>query len=114
VADAPPEHVPAYLAAQRSRYAALVAIGTDESGTLEADLRSALDRFRALGYPYWLARSQADLGRWLESQDRREEGIQLFAAAHKTFATLGVRPEADTIRTAVGDGTLRRSQGPAL
>ena len=91
-------------------YAAFVAIGTDESGTLEADLASALDRFRVLGYPYWLARSQADLGRWLESQDRREEGIQLFAAAHKTFAMLGVRPEADAIRAAVGNSTLRRSQ----
>jgi hypothetical protein len=74
VADAPPDHVPPYLAGQQSRYAALITIASGDSATdVEAELRLAIDRLRDLGYPYWLARAQADLARWLDGQQRRDE-----------------------------------------
>jgi hypothetical protein len=90
VADAPPDHVPAYLTAQRSRYAALIIIASGGVADVEAELRSAIDTLRDLGYPYWLARSQADLARWLESQQRQDEAMPLRTEVRDIFARLGV------------------------
>jgi predicted ATPase/class 3 adenylate cyclase len=94
VADTQPDHVPTYLAAQRSRYAALITVrGGHGAADVEAELRSAIDRLHDLGYPYWLARAQADLAGWLESQQRRVEATLLSDEARETFTRLGVPAE---------------------
>ena len=94
VADAPPHHVPPYLAAQRTRYGALISIASGDGATdVETDLRSATDRLRDLGYPYWLARAQTDLAGWLESRSRGEDAAPLLAQARETFTRLGAHPE---------------------
>src|SRR5215203_762860 len=89
VAEAPAGHLPPYLAAQQSRYATLVTIESGQPATeVEAELRSAIKTLRDLGYRYWLARAQVDLGRWLGSQNRQEEAARLLADARQTFIEL--------------------------
>src|SRR4029453_9491095 len=49
VAEAPPGHVPAYLAAQRFRHAALLTIASGQPATeVEGDLRTAMETMRDL------------------------------------------------------------------
>jgi hypothetical protein len=91
VAGAPPEHVPPYLTAQRSRYAALLTIASGDGATdVEVELHTAIDRLRDLGYSYWLARAQAELARWLDRRQRPDEAAHLLAEAGETFTRLGV------------------------
>jgi hypothetical protein len=93
VANAPPEHVPPYISAQRARYGALIDLaGGDSAAGVEADLRSAIETFRILDYVYWLARAKADLARWLRSQGQ-EEAKQLLAEARDTFTQLGAQAD---------------------
>ena len=100
VADAQSDHVPTYLAAQRSRYAALITIRSgDGVADVEAELHSAVGQLRDLEYAYWLARAQADLARWLESQQRRDEAATLLAEARETLTRLGASAEVDQDRT---------------
>ena len=100
VADAQSDHVPTYLAAQRSRYAALITIRSgDGVADVEAELHSAVEQLRDLEYAYWLARAQADLARWLESQQRRDEAATLLAEARETLTRLGASAEVDQDRT---------------
>jgi hypothetical protein len=90
LADAPADQVPPYVAAQRARYSALLALAAGVSATeTEADLRFAMDTFAALGYRYRHARAQADLAHWLLTQHRQEEAEHLLDAARATFSKLG-------------------------
>jgi hypothetical protein len=94
VANAPPEHVPPYLSAQRTRYAALIDLASgDSAASVEANLRSAIETFRSLGYAYWLARAKADLARWLRSQAGWEEAKQLLTEARDTFTQLDAKAD---------------------
>jgi class 3 adenylate cyclase len=100
VADAPAGHLPPYLAAQQARYATLVTIESGQPATeVEAELRSAMETLRDLGYRYWLARAQVDLARWLGTQNREEEAARLLADARQTFIELDA--SADLRRTAL-------------
>ncbi len=83
-------HLPPYLRAQLARFRALreALAGRDE--TVEADLRSAVSVLTALGYPYWVARAQQDLGRWLTDRHRDEDAAPLLQASADVFAGLGV------------------------
>jgi chaperonin cofactor prefoldin len=99
VADAPPGHVPPYLRAQLSRYRALAAIARAVSTSqIEADLRSAADALRELGYLYWLARAQADLGRWLAGEGRSAEAEPMLSEAHEVLTELGALPDLERLR----------------
>ena len=99
VAEAPAGHLPPYLAAQQSRYAALLTIESGQPATeVEAELRSAMETLRDLGYRYWLARAQVDLARWLGTQNRREEAARLLADAHQTFSELDASADLDRLR----------------
>ncbi len=110
--DAPPGHVPPYLAAQRARYAALMSIASEQSDTdIEAELRSAVESMRDLGYKYWHARAQTDLAGWLRTQDRREEAEGLLAEARETFSELDAR--ADLERIAQAEGKLAPASSQA-
>jgi hypothetical protein len=100
VAEAPAGHLPPYLAAQQSRYAALLTIESGQPATeVEAELRAAMETLRDLGYRYWLARAQVDLASWLGSQNRREEAGRLLADARRTFNDL--HASADLQRVAL-------------
>jgi hypothetical protein len=93
IAAAPAGHVSPYLRAQLARLGALVAVAEDEDAAIEERLRSALGMFRELEYPYWLARTQVDLARWLLAHERAEEIEPLLAEATEVFTRLGARPD---------------------
>ncbi|MBA2532211.1 MAG: AAA family ATPase [Nocardioidaceae bacterium] len=101
VGDAPRGHVPPYLRAQLARYRALVAAARGQHEDVEADLRRAIDGFRELGYPYWLARVQADLAQWLSGQGREGEAEPLLTEAMDTFTRLGAQPDLERLRSTV-------------
>ena len=54
----PPGHVPPFLRAQLQRGLGLLAAARGEHDVVEAHLTDAVERFRGLGYPYWLARAR--------------------------------------------------------
>ncbi|MGH2862273.1 MAG: AAA family ATPase, partial [Solirubrobacteraceae bacterium] len=116
--------VPPYLHAQLARGQALIAIAAGEDQSqVEPALRGAISRFTALGYPYWLAIAQAELGSWLASRgpepgpepgpergpepgpepgpERRaehghvDEAQSLLEAAHAELTRLGAQPRLD-------------------
>lgn len=55
LAEQPPGHIPPYLAAHLARGRGLVAAVEGGHDAVETDLGAAIDGFRELGYPYWLA-----------------------------------------------------------
>jgi hypothetical protein len=98
IGDAPKGHVPPYLRAQHTRYRALLAAANDDHDTVEADLRSAINVLTDLGYPYWRARTQADLATWLTTQNRPDEAQPLLTQAVDTFAALKAQPDLERTR----------------
>jgi hypothetical protein len=98
VADAPKGHVPPYLRAQLAHYRALRDAAEGRHDTVEPDLRSAIEILAKLGYPYQLARTQADLARWLMIVQRAGEAEPLLAAASEVFTRLGAQPDLDRAR----------------
>jgi tetratricopeptide (TPR) repeat protein len=92
LADEPPGYVAPFMRAQLARAKALLAAGTGEHASAEAEFTATIERFRALGYPYWLARAQTDLAGWLIGQDRGEEAAGLLDEAIVTFERLGAEP----------------------
>ena len=61
LADEPPGHVPPFLRSQLARGRALTNAAAGDHDAVEAGLTAAIDGFRSLGYPYWLAEAQLDL-----------------------------------------------------
>jgi class 3 adenylate cyclase/tetratricopeptide (TPR) repeat protein len=92
LADEPPGYVAPYMRAHLARAKALLAAGTGEHATVEADFAAAIDRFETLRYPYWLARAQTDLAAWLMAQERGDEAAVLLDEAIVTFERLGAAP----------------------
>jgi class 3 adenylate cyclase/tetratricopeptide (TPR) repeat protein len=102
--------VPAYLRAQVVRGRALLAAARGETDGVEDDLRAAIGGFAKLGYPYWLARAQADLARWLIEHGRPAEAALLLDDAIPVFESLGAAPalaQANHLRS-------RQQEMPAL
>ncbi|MBA3281744.1 MAG: tetratricopeptide repeat protein, partial [Acidimicrobiia bacterium] len=95
VGDAPKGHVPPYLRAELARYTALLHAAHGDHDTVQADLRRALSILTDLDYPYWLARTQADLASWLSDRNRPDEAQPLLTEAADTFTRLGARPDLD-------------------
>ncbi|MGH8893227.1 MAG: hypothetical protein ACRDWY_07975, partial [Actinomycetes bacterium] len=90
VGDRPPGHVPPYLRAQLARFRALRSAGLATDEAVEADHRAAVAAFSALGYPYWLARAQIDLGHWLANRGRDAEAGPLLSSGQEVLAQLGL------------------------
>jgi tetratricopeptide (TPR) repeat protein len=98
VADVPPGRVPLYLRAQHLRCRALLADARGDATTAESDLRGALDAFRKLEYPFWIARTLLELSTLLHRTDRAPERAPLLEEAGATFASLGARPWLERVR----------------
>jgi class 3 adenylate cyclase/tetratricopeptide (TPR) repeat protein len=92
LADEPPGYVAPFMRAQLARAKALLAAGTGEHQSVEGEITAAIERFQALGYPYWLARAQTDLAAWLLGQDRAPEAAPLLDDAIATLERLGAAP----------------------
>jgi tetratricopeptide (TPR) repeat protein len=92
VEERPPGHVGPYLRAQIARARALIAAARGEREGAEQGLLEAVDNFRALGYPYWLARAQTDLAAWLIDAGRGAEAAPLLEDAIAVFEELRAAP----------------------
>jgi tetratricopeptide (TPR) repeat protein len=112
IADRPPGQIPPYLGAHVARGRALVAAAGGESDGVESDLKAAVETFRSLGYPYWLARTQTDLGAWLLDQGRADEAAPLLDEATATLERLGAEPALERAR-ALGDPAPPTRRNPA-
>jgi class 3 adenylate cyclase/tetratricopeptide (TPR) repeat protein len=88
-----PGHVPPYLRAQLARGRALTSAAEGQHDAVEAELTSAIDGFRALGYPYWLARVQTDLAAWLIDEERVGDAAPVLGEVTATLESLGAAPE---------------------
>jgi hypothetical protein len=84
---------------QLARYHALHNAAEGRHETVEADLRSAIEILAKLDYPYWLARTQADLARELITQDRAVDAEPLLAAAIEIFTRLGAKPDLQSAQS---------------
>ena len=91
-ADRPPGAVPPFLRMHVRRARALVAAARGDNATVEDDLRAAAAVMADLGYRYWQARLQLDLGEWLARQARLEEAWAIAGAAAAAFEELRVDP----------------------
>jgi class 3 adenylate cyclase/tetratricopeptide (TPR) repeat protein len=98
LADEPPGYVAPYMRAHLARAQALLAAGTGQDATVEAQFTAVLERFQALRYPYWLARVQTDLAAWLLRQERVDEAVALLGEASATFEGLGAAPALARVR----------------
>ncbi|HEY7629144.1 MAG TPA: adenylate/guanylate cyclase domain-containing protein [Thermoleophilaceae bacterium] len=99
----PPGHVGPYLSAQLARARGLLAAARGEREEVEQPLTEAIERFRALAYPYWLARTQSDLAAWLIDTGRTSEAAPLLDEAIGVFESLRAAPalaRAVELRTA--------------
>ncbi len=90
--EQPPGHVPPFLRAQLIRGHGLVAAAAGDHAGAEPQLLRALESFRALAYPYWIARAQIDLAACLLGQDRAPQAQTLLAEAVSALAELGAQP----------------------
>ncbi len=91
LANQPRGLVPPLLRAELSHAQGLLA-GARGGEDAEARFTDAIDGLRALGYPYWLARAQTDLGEWLRDQDRSQEAATWLQRALAIGAQLAAEP----------------------
>jgi hypothetical protein len=92
LADQPPGIISPYLRAQLARANGMLAAARHEHEGVEPSLVSAIEDFRGLGYPYWLARAQTDLAAWLIGQGRFGDAAPLLVEAGATLESLGASP----------------------
>lgn len=111
VATRPPGQVPPFFRTQLARFGARLAAARGERESVEEDLRAAVAGLDRLGYPYWRARAQADLGDWLRGQGCDEEGAALLDEAVATLAGLGAVPALRLLGRDVGSGPADRFVG---
>ena len=96
--EQPPGHVPPFLRAQLSRGHGLVAAAAGNHAAAERRLRTALDSFSALEYPYWGARTRTDLAACLLPQGRSAEAHALLDEAAAALEALGAAPALARVR----------------
>jgi tetratricopeptide (TPR) repeat protein len=92
LAERPPGHIPPYLEAHLIRGRARLAAAEGRNDTVEEDLNRAVAGFQTLGYPYWVAVTQADLVAWLTAQQRGSETAALLSHATAILRSLGAAP----------------------
>ncbi len=81
-----------YLRAELHRAKGLLSAGRESHDEVEAELRTAVDDLRGLGYPFPTARAQIDLAAWLIGQGRQAEAAQLLADAVAMLTPLRAAP----------------------
>jgi tetratricopeptide (TPR) repeat protein len=114
LAECPAGQLPPYLRAQLSRGQALLASARGEGAAAEAQFGAAIEGFRSLGFPYWLASAQTDLAELLVHDARVAEARQLLDEARAVFSRLGAAPALQRVDGVLaGDGTFPVQTGRA-
>jgi hypothetical protein len=99
LAERPAGHVPPYLHAQLSRIRGLLASARDDRAAAESQFGAAVEGFRSLGFPYWLATAQTDLAELLLHDKRVDEARPLLEAALTAFSRLGATPAVQRVES---------------
>ena len=90
VEGAAPGRISPAVRAQHARLRGLLrALRGDDPDLVEADLRAGIVALEEFGLRTALGRAQEELGRWLTSQGRDDEGQDLLAAAAETYRAIG-------------------------
>jgi class 3 adenylate cyclase/tetratricopeptide (TPR) repeat protein len=84
-----------YLQAQGARFSAKLAALTADQAGAEAGWTHAVEMFRELEMPFWIAVSLLEEGEWLTSLGRDEQAEPLFAEAGGIFEELKATPWLD-------------------
>jgi hypothetical protein len=92
LAERPSGQVPPYLRAQLARGQGLLARAQGNAAAAEAQLGAAIEGFRSLGFPYWLATARTDLAEVLVDEKRVDEASPLLEEARAAFSRLGAAP----------------------
>jgi class 3 adenylate cyclase/tetratricopeptide (TPR) repeat protein len=82
--------IPVSIRAHRARFGGLMARNSDPE-SVEELLSLAVEGFGAWGSVHHRARAKADLGSWLRTVGRTEEGDQLLADAHAVLTEMQAR-----------------------
>ncbi|MGN6867977.1 MAG: ATP-binding protein [Solirubrobacteraceae bacterium] len=90
--ERPSGQVPPYLRAQLSRGHGLLAVARGDGAAAESHLGAAIEGFRSLSFPYWVATAQTDLAELLLDDRRVEDARPLLTEAYSTFGRLGAAP----------------------
>ncbi|MGH9295717.1 MAG: hypothetical protein ACRD0B_10335, partial [Acidimicrobiales bacterium] len=88
----PPGEVPRFLRAQLRRARALLAAARGNDEEVEEGLLAAQAVFEDLGYPYWTARAELDIARWLAARGNAFEAARYADKAAAAFEVLGAGP----------------------
>jgi len=108
--DRPTGMVPPLLRAELEHARGLLGMYTGESP--ERHFRAAMEGLEKLGYPYWLARAQTDLGAWLNDQGRASEARPLLEQAGRLRMDLGVAAGPDRRLAIARSGDRLAVPGP--
>jgi DNA-binding SARP family transcriptional activator len=109
LATRPKNDIPPYLRAHLLRGQALTAAAEDRHDSVESDLHASIDGFGELGYRYWLAVAQTDLGAWLQSRGRRGEAATPLEEAIEALQVIGAGQALARART-----ELRAASAPLV
>ncbi len=111
LADRPRGHVPPLLRAELTRGQALLAAARGDDSSVERLLRESIAEFDRLGYPYWRARAEVDLGAWLTERGRADEAASLLSAAIASLAELGASPVLGRAQSLIGGDVAETPAG---
>jgi hypothetical protein len=87
-----PAELSSYHIAALVRAQARLASRAGRHEDAEPGFVEATDRFRALGYPFWVAVCSADHAAFLAERGRNAEAMPLAEDARGAFESLGARP----------------------
>ena len=107
---APGHHTPS-ATANAYRFRARLTIAHGGSEGVEEAFRKAIDVFRAINTPFWLAVSQLELGEWLVSAGREGDAKPVLDEAAEIFTTLRARPWLQRLSRALAHDRAAASTG---
>ncbi|MGN6431374.1 MAG: AAA family ATPase [Gaiellaceae bacterium] len=91
----PPGLTPPYLRAHSARFAARLAAAQNEHELVEPSFEAAVQAFRDLGLPFYLAIALLEQGEWLIARGRAAEAERRLEEAKAIFERLEARPWLD-------------------
>jgi tetratricopeptide (TPR) repeat protein len=92
IEDLPAGLKPRFLKAQALRFRARLAEWATDPGVVEERFQQAIELFRKIEMPFYLAISALEFGEWLTTQSRATAAEPLLTEARGIFEGLGARP----------------------
>jgi class 3 adenylate cyclase/predicted ATPase len=106
LAERRPGQVPPYIRAQLSRGQGLLAAARGDLAAAESHLGEAIEGFASLGFPYWRATAQTELGDLLVSGARAAEASSSLNEACAVFSRVGAAPALHRVEALLADDAV--------